>query len=114
MGRTSLLLLRGQLLPVDRHAITEGHPQFGLLLRRHLLPALLNVGEGGIRDGVLMTDLLLLTAGGGDGSGGLVEAWRARGLSTEGRGKEAGRAEGSGGRETEHGGSAGGGGGVEM
>jgi hypothetical protein len=51
--RTGFLLLVGQLGPVaDLHAVAQGHPQVGLLLRRHRLPALLDVGEGWVGDGV--------------------------------------------------------------
>lgn len=40
-------------MPVDLHAVPQLHPQLGLLLRGHGLPALLNTGECGIRDGML-------------------------------------------------------------
>jgi hypothetical protein len=40
-------------VPVNLHTIPQLHPQFGLLLGRHGLPALLDTGECGIRDGVL-------------------------------------------------------------
>ena len=49
---TSLLLLDRQILPIALHAIAQGHPEVSLLLERHALPALLNVGQGGLRDGV--------------------------------------------------------------
>lgn len=45
-SRTGLLLLDSQLGPAALHAITQGHPQIGLLLQRHALPSLLDVGEG--------------------------------------------------------------------
>lgn len=50
--RTSLLLLESQVLPVDLHAVTQSHPEIGLLLERHALPSLLDVGEGRVGDGV--------------------------------------------------------------
>lgn len=50
---TGLLLLESHLVPVDLHAVPQLHPQLGLLLRGHGLPALLNTGECGIRDGML-------------------------------------------------------------
>lgn len=40
-------------MPVNLHAIAELHPQLGLLLRRHALPALLDTGEGRVRDGMV-------------------------------------------------------------
>lgn len=51
-ARTGLLLLNGQLLPVALHAVAQGHPQVSLLLERHALPSLLDVGEGRVGDGV--------------------------------------------------------------
>ena len=51
-ARTGLLLLDGQLLPVALHAVAEGHPQVSLLLERHSLPSLLDVGERRLGDGV--------------------------------------------------------------
>ena len=57
--RTSLLFLECQLLPIGLHAVTEGHPQIGLLLRRHVFPSLLDVGERRVGDGVRLADLLL-------------------------------------------------------
>ena len=51
--RTSLLLLNGHLVPVDLHAVTERHPQLGLLLRGHTLPTLLDAGKGRVRDGMV-------------------------------------------------------------
>lgn len=62
--RTGLLLLQSHLLPVHLHAVAERHPQVGLLLRRHVIPSLLDVGEGRVRDGVCLADLLLLAHGG--------------------------------------------------
>lgn len=50
--RTSLLLLEGQLSPIGLHAVAQGHPHIGLLLRRHGLPPLLDVGERRVGDGV--------------------------------------------------------------
>lgn len=52
-SRTSLLLLHGQLVPVRLHTVTQLHPQIGLLLGRHGFPALLDAGEGRVRDGML-------------------------------------------------------------
>jgi len=49
---TSFLLLQRHLGPIGLHAVTQGHPQVGLLLRRQGLPSLLDVGEGRARDGV--------------------------------------------------------------
>lgn len=54
---TSLLLLESQLLPVNLHAISKGHPEISLLLGGHGLPSLLNVGEGGVGDGVCLAGL---------------------------------------------------------
>jgi hypothetical protein len=54
---TSLLLLQSQLSPIGLHAVAQGHPDIGLLLRRHLLPATLDVGEGRVGDGVGGTGL---------------------------------------------------------
>ena len=51
-SRTGLLLLDSQLGPAALHAITQGHPQIGLLLQRHALPSLLNVGEGRLGQGL--------------------------------------------------------------
>lgn len=51
--RTGLLLVEGHLVPVNLHTVAEVHPQLGLLLRGHSLPALLNTGEGGVRDGMV-------------------------------------------------------------
>jgi hypothetical protein len=56
--RTGLLLLHGQLLPVQLHAVPERHPQVGLLLWGHVLPSLLDVGEGRVGDGVRLAGLL--------------------------------------------------------
>lgn len=50
---TSLLLLKSHLVPVNLHTVTELHPQLGLLLGGHGLPALLNAGQSGVRDGVI-------------------------------------------------------------
>lgn len=49
---TSLLLLEGKLGPVLLHAIAKSHPELGLLLQRHALPSLLNVGQGRVGDGM--------------------------------------------------------------
>lgn len=54
---TSLLLLQGQLSPIALHAIAQGHPDIGLLLRRHSLPPTLDVGEGRVGDGVCSAGL---------------------------------------------------------
>lgn len=51
-ARTGLLLLRGEFGPGALHAVSQGHPEFGLFLERHGLPPLLNVVEGRVRDGV--------------------------------------------------------------
>ena len=48
MELTGFLLHRGQLVPIDLHAVPQGDPQLGLLLGRHGLPPLLNVGQGGV------------------------------------------------------------------
>lgn len=48
--RTSLLFLDGQFLPATLHAVTEGHPEIGLLLKGHTLPSLLNVVESRLRE----------------------------------------------------------------
>lgn len=58
-ARTSLLLLDRQFRPATLHAVTESHPQVSLLLERHALPSLLNVGKSRFGDRV----------GGGGGSG---------------------------------------------
>lgn len=50
--RTGLLLLEGELGPGALHAVPERHPEVGLLLEGHVLPSLLDVGEGRVRDGV--------------------------------------------------------------
>lgn len=63
---TSLLLLQGQLSPIGLHAVAECHPHIGLLLRRHLLPPLLDVGEGRVGDCV---DGAGLDGAGDDGRG---------------------------------------------
>lgn len=48
--RTSLLLLDRELGPAALHAVAQGHPEVSLLLERHALPSLLDVGEGGLGD----------------------------------------------------------------
>lgn len=65
---SSLFLLHGQFLPVGLHAIPQSHPQVGLLLGRHVFPALLDVGQGRVGDGMRLADVLQL-AGDGGGSG---------------------------------------------
>lgn len=40
-------------MPVDLHTVTEVHPQLGLLLRGHALPALLDASDGRVRDGMV-------------------------------------------------------------
>lgn len=40
-------------MPIDLHAVTERHPELGLLLRGHTLPALLDAGKSRVGDGVL-------------------------------------------------------------
>lgn len=60
--RTSFLFLHGQLLPVSLHAVPKRHPQIGLLLRGHILPSLLNVGERRVGDGVCLAGLLKLAS----------------------------------------------------
>lgn len=47
-------------MPVNLHAVSQLHPQVGLLLGRHGLPALLNTGQGGIGDGMLGCGACLL------------------------------------------------------
>lgn len=49
---TGLLLLEGQVGPVLLHAVAQSHPQLSLLLQRHALPSLLDVGQGRVGDGV--------------------------------------------------------------
>lgn len=49
---TGLLLLEGQVGPVLLHAVAQSHPQLSLLLQRHALPPLLDVGQGRVGDGV--------------------------------------------------------------
>ena len=63
---TGLLLLQGQLLPVSLHAVPQRHPQIGLLLGRHVLPSLLDVGECRVGNGMCLAGLLLETDCGGD------------------------------------------------
>lgn len=63
-AHTSLLLLESKLVPVHLHAIPQGHPQVGLLLRRHSLPSLLNVRQSRVRDSVCLASLLELCYGG--------------------------------------------------
>lgn len=46
-------------MPVDLHAVTELHPELGLLLRGHALPALLDVGEGRVWDGMVRSSASL-------------------------------------------------------
>lgn len=46
----SLLLGKRELRPVSLHSVSEGHPQLSLLLGRHPLPSLLNVGKRRIGD----------------------------------------------------------------
>lgn len=43
---TGLLLLQRQVVPAALHAVTQSHPQVGLLLERHSLPAFFDVGQG--------------------------------------------------------------------
>lgn len=52
LERTGFLLLEGQVGPAGLHAITQSHPELGLLLERHALPSLLDVGEGRVGNGV--------------------------------------------------------------
>lgn len=40
-------------MPVHLHTVTQLHPQFGLLLGGHGFPALLDAGNGRVRDGML-------------------------------------------------------------
>ncbi|KAL2276900.1 hypothetical protein FJTKL_00368 [Diaporthe vaccinii] len=49
---TGLLLLEGQIGPVLLHAVAQSHPQLSLLLQRHALPSLLDVGQGRVGNGV--------------------------------------------------------------
>lgn len=69
---TGLLLLEGHLVPVNLHTVTELHPQLGLLLRGHALPALLDAGQGRVRDSVV------------GGSAGLQSVQRGQWASTDG------------------------------
>lgn len=55
---TGLLLRKCHLIPVDLHAISQRHPQIGLLLRGHALPSLLDIGERRVADGVCFPCLL--------------------------------------------------------
>jgi len=75
--RTGFLLLQGQFVPIVLHSISQCHPQIGLLLRRHRLPARLNVGESGIGDGVSLTRLFTLGVHIVVDDGGAKEASRA-------------------------------------
>lgn len=79
-GLTSFLLGEREVVPVLLHAVPQGHPQVGLLARRHALPSLLNVGERRVRDGV------------------------ARGGAAERRGLRSGAQQGAGRRGAHHGG----------
>lgn len=74
ISHTGLLLLEGQRVPVDLHAVTELHPELGLLLRGHDLPALLDVGEGRVGDSMVRS------------SAGLQGVHRGSRGSTDGRG----------------------------
>lgn len=82
---TSLLFLQGQVGPVLLHAVAQGHPQLSLLLQRHALPPLLDVGQGRVGDGV--------GGGGGsgdhDGGGGGLAAGPGDGGAQGGRCREA-------------------------
>lgn len=49
---TGLLLLNSQLSPAALHPVAQSHPELGLLLHRHALPSLLDVGQRRVRDGV--------------------------------------------------------------
>lgn len=69
---TGLLLLEGHLVPVNLHTVTELHPQLGLLLRGHALPALLDAGQGRVRDGMV------------GGSAGLQSVQRGQWAGTDG------------------------------
>ena len=69
------LLLPGHFMPIGLHSIPQLHPQLGLILRRHLLPPLLDVGEGGIGNGVFMSALLTR----------LIHAYRPRPQTLDGR-----------------------------
>ena len=55
--RTSFLLLQRQLGPIGLHAVTQSHPQLGLLLRRHGLPSLLDIRQGRAGDCVVLAGL---------------------------------------------------------
>lgn len=92
---TGLLLLQGQVVPVNLHAVTELHPQLSLLLRRHGLPTLLDTSQGRVGDGMLAggsTGLLgrnggLLSAQGGHWAGGRTvrtddRRWESRAASS--------------------------------
>lgn len=49
---TGLLLVERQVMPAILHAVAQRHPQLSLLLHRHRLPSLLDVGERRVRNGV--------------------------------------------------------------
>lgn len=59
-------------MPVNLHTVTELHPQLGLLLRRHALPALLDGGQSRVRDSVV------------GGSAGLQGVQRGQWAGTDG------------------------------
>lgn len=46
-------------MPVDLHAVTERHPEVGLLLGSHGLPTLLDAGEGGVGNGMVGSEAAL-------------------------------------------------------
>jgi hypothetical protein len=82
MPQTSFLLLHGQLVPVNLHSVPQGHPQIGLLLRRHALPSPLNVRECRVGNSVRLTRLLVF-ADAGDG-------WGAQSTGADGGREEGG------------------------
>ena len=81
--RTGFLLLHGQLAPRALHAITQAHPQLGLLGGRQQLPTLLDVDELDVGDGV---GGVVAGVHGGDGATG-------KGRRGEGRRPDDGGAE---------------------
>lgn len=56
-------------MPVGLHAVPQLHPQLGLVLRRHLLPSLLDAGQGGIANRMFVAPLRLARWTGGQACG---------------------------------------------
>lgn len=66
-------------MPVNLHTVTELHPQLGLLLRGHTLPALLDAGEGRVGDSMVRSGAGLHDRGdrgSTDGCGGARDSAR--------------------------------------